>query len=323
MGTEFALIEKYFSGHDGGSHIALGVGDDCALVDSFKGKQLCITTDTLVEGQHFFAGTRPEYLGWRSLAVNVSDLATMGAKPRFFLLSLTLPDGNAQFVRQFAKGLFACAKQENMALIGGNMAKGPLSVTISAYGTVKAGTAMLRSNARPGDDIYVTGSLGLGGLYVRSGYGKLRLSDKIFARCYKDAFYLPSRSAFGRKLRKFSSCAIDISDGTVGDLRHILECSKVGAQLWLDKLPLHPVFEKQEVASKVADYERTLFAAFGGCDYELLFTAAPEQGAGIVALSEKLDVPVTKVGRITKEEELQLLYKGEIMHPNVQAFEHF
>ena len=158
MAGEFELIKKKLSGHDHGPGVILGIGDDCALLQPQKGRQLAVTTDTMVEGRHFFAGTRADYLGWRALAVNLSDLAAMGARPVWFLLSLNLPDGNKQWVADFARGLFALADREKIPLIGGNMSAGPLSITITAAGAIKPERAMLRSAARPGDGIYVTGS---------------------------------------------------------------------------------------------------------------------------------------------------------------------
>ena len=234
---EFALIKEFFSGHDKGRGITLGIGDDCALLAPDKNSELAITTDTLNEGIHFFKGEDPFYLGYKSLLVNISDLASMGARPAFFTLSLTLPDSDEHFLREFSRGLFSLADKEKMALIGGNTSKGPLSITISAYGYVSKGCAMRRDLAKKGDIIYVTGNLGTGGLFVKAGYREITLSHDLFSIVHEKAQLIPSRTVFARALRRVCRCALDVSDGTVGDLRHILERSNVGALLNLDKIP--------------------------------------------------------------------------------------
>ncbi len=318
---EFALIAKYFAGHDTGKGVRLGVGDDCALLHSKA--PLALTTDTLVEGSHFFAGTRADFLGWRALAVNISDLAAMGAKPRYFLLSLTLPEAKKAWLKAFAKGLFALARQEKMALIGGNTSKGPLSITITAIGSIKPQRVLLRNAAKPGDDIYVTGSLGGAGLYVKAGQGELKLSSELFNELYAQSFLLPSRARFARKLTRICNCAIDISDGLTGDLRHICRESKVGAQLILENLPLNPCFALPEVTELLSREARIDTALYGGCDYELLFTLAPAQRAALQQLACKLQVPVTKIGTITPLSDgfnFMLDGRRQILRP---SFEHF
>ena len=316
---EFALIKEFFSGHDKGRGITLGIGDDCALLAPDKNSELAITTDTLNEGIHFFKGEDPFYLGYKSLLVNLSDLASMGARPAFFTLSLTLPDADEHFLREFARGLFTLADKERMALIGGNTSKGPLSVTISAYGYVARGCAMRRDLAKPGDIIYVSGNLGTGGLFVKAGYHELELSPELFSIVHEKAQLIPSRTGFARALRRVSRCALDVSDGTVGDLRHILERSDVGAILNLDKLPLDSIFDKVNLTS----LEKAELAAFGGCDYELLFTVSPKNISLLEKIALRRQVKITPVGVITDDKKLTLLFENKPYVKENKPFEHF
>lgn len=317
---EFDLIKKYFSGHDKGKNVELGIGDDCALMSFGRDESLAITTDTQNEGIHFFKGTDPYLLGYKSLLVNLSDLAAMGAQPRAFTLSLTLPDSNEEFLTKYARGLFELAKGEHVALIGGNTTKGPLSFTISAYGILRWG-ALERSNAKVGDGIYVTGTLGLPGLYVEAGYGRIPLDKSVLSSlCYK-SMHIECRCAFARDLaeRELSSCAIDISDGLVGDLMHILKLSGVGADLQLDKLPL-----PQELYDYVADpVERYKLAAWGGGDYELLFTVPSDLEEDAQEYFEECGDQVTRIGTITDSGQLRVMFNDKIFAPAMKSFEHF
>lgn len=316
---EFALIKEFFSGHDKGRGITLGIGDDCALLSPDKNSELAVTTDTLNEGIHFFKGEDPFYLGYKSLLVNISDLASMGARPAFFTLSLTLPEADEYFLREFSRGLFLLADKEKMALIGGNTSKGPLSITISAYGYVAKGCAMRRDLAKPGDIIYVTGNLGTGGLFVKAGYREITLSHDLFSIVHEKAQLIPSRTVFSRALRRVCRCALDVSDGTVGDLRHILERSNVGALLNLDKLPLDEVFDKVPLSA----LEKAELAAFGGCDYELLFTIGPKNIPLLEKIAARHQVKITPIGLITEDKNLNLLFDGKPYVKANKPFEHF
>ena len=316
---EFALIKEFFSGHDKGRGITLGIGDDCALLSPDKNSELAVTTDTLNEGIHFFKGEDPFYLGYKSLLVNISDLASMGARPAFFTLSLTLPEADEHFLREFSRGLFLLADKEKMALIGGNTSKGPFSITISAYGYVAKGCAMRRDLAKKGDIIYVTGNLGTGGLFVKAGYREITLSHDLFSIVHEKAQLIPSRTAFARALRRVCRCALDVSDGTVGDLRHILERSNVGALLNLDKLPLDEVFDKVPLSA----LEKAELAAFGGCDYELLFTISPKNIPLLEKIAARHQVKITPIGLITEDKNLNLLFDGKPYVKANKPFEHF
>src|SRR5574344_188348 len=328
--SEFELIKKYFTSFDGGEGISLGIGDDCALINVPSDYELAITTDTQNEGIHFFPGTDPFYLGYKSLLVNVSDLAAMGAKPYCFTLSINLPDANDEFLKKFSKGLFTLAKTLNLPLIGGNTTKGPLSITISAYGLVKKGQALCRNNAKEGDGIYVTGSLGLPGFAVDLGYksentisllNSLSLFkdyQSIFFHCYEKSMLIENRCAFGVALSEISACAIDISDGIIGDLRHITEASKCGCVINVESLPKPVEFNEYGLPEEYQDK----LCLFGGGDYELLFTVSEKNSHHIKALSERYSVPVSRVCTI-KNGAFEILKHGKIYHQNQKSFEHF
>lgn len=315
---EFELIRTFFAGNDRQEGVKLGIGDDCALLQPPCGKELAVTTDTLNEGYHFFKGTDPFVLGYRSLQVNLSDLAAMGAAPWCFTLSVTLPEANPAFLKDFAAGLFSLAKAEGIALIGGNTSKGPLSITISAYGLIEEGTAMCRNLARAGEDIYVTGRLGFNGLYVKAGYREFATDEQTLLLWCRQSLMGPTRTAFARELKKISRCAIDISDGVVGDLSHILRASQVGAELDLGLLP-----QDEHLLLLNSPDERIELAAFGGCDYELLFTLDRSRSGTLCRLSDRYKVPVTKVGTITSSGEFNILKYGKIYDSKLKAFEHF
>ncbi len=328
--SEFDIIKKYFTSFDSGEGISLGIGDDCALIDIPQGYDLAVTTDTQNEGIHFFAGTSPYYLGYKSLLVNVSDLAAMGAKPYCFTLSITLPDSDESFLEPFSRGLFKLASELRIPLIGGNTTRGPLSVTISAYGTVKKGCALKRCNAKAGDSLYVTGTLGLPGLAVDMGYkgeeilkifSSLSVNkdyDRIFEHCYEKSMLIPSRNAFATDLTSISSCAIDISDGLVGDLGHILRSSGVGCELFVEALPKPSEFYEYGLPS---DYMDRL-CLYGGGDYELLFTVPQENEESLKRLCEKHSVSASRIGLI-KNGKLEILNRDRMFEQKFRPFEHF
>lgn len=315
---EFELIGKYFSGHDKSDAVTLGIGDDCALLRVPHGSELAITTDTQIEGIHFFKNTDPFLLGYKSLLVNLSDLASMGAKPIAFTLSLSLPHADENFLKGFSQGLFSLANKHSLPLIGGNTTKGQLSITISAYGCVEQSRAMRRDRALVGDDIYVTGTLGLPGFAVALGYNEIAMDKSVFDECYKKSMLIEDRCAFAYELSRYSKCAIDISDGLVGDLKHILDASNVGAMINLEDIPLPCEFAKYNLNEKVYD-----LALYGGCDYELLFTSSESFRQNIKELAQKFCTKVTRIGTITKNSNLQILKHGIMCNQNLKPFEHF
>ena len=316
--SEFDLIKKYFTAYDSGEGIELGIGDDCALLNIPQDKTLAITTDTQIESVHFFKDTDPEFIGYKSLLVNVSDLASMGAKPYCFTLSISLPNSNEEFLKGFAKGLFTLASKLKMPLIGGNTTKGELSITITAYGLLPKGKAMRRDLAKVGDDIYVTGTLGLPGLAVDLGYKTIDLGQDAFTKCYQKSMLIEDRCDLAQSLLNYSTCAIDISDGLVGDIKHILDRSNVGCEIDLELLPKPVEFSEYQLDEHYQDK----LCLYGGGDYELLFTANPSFQEDIKVLAKSFGVKITRIGQI-KNTQMKLLKHGKICHQFSKAFEHF
>ena len=295
---EFDLIERFFkTGADSlrkneSSAIALGIGDDCALIKPSANEEIAITSDMLVEDRHFFAGADSELLGRKALAVNLSDLAAMGARPLGFTLAIALPSVDEAWLSAFSKGLFAVAKEYSCPLIGGDTTAGPLTISITAFGSVPSGKAIRRSGAKPGDDIWASGTLGDARLTLAALRHEINLSS-IDLQQIEHRMHQPSpRIELGIQLRDVASAALDISDGLLGDLGHILKQSQVDAQIDLSKLPKSNVLQKQALSIQ------NLFAACGGDDYEICFTAPPSQQEKIQAISKLLNLPLTLIGKI-------------------------
>jgi thiamine-monophosphate kinase len=315
---EFTLIRRYFKAlMPGSSDVVLGVGDDCAVLAPGLGEELAVTTDTLVAGRHFDAQLRPEHIGWKALAVSLSDLAAMGARPRWFVLALTLEQAEESWLAAFAQGLKAQAAAAGIALVGGDTTSGPLSITITAIGTVPAGRAVRRSGAKPGDAVCVTGTLGDAALALELG-----LATQC-ARFDPDREYLKlrlnrptARLAAGHDLRGLAHALIDLSDGLAGDLRHILEESWVGAAIEADKLPHSEAFQRLAPSDS-----RFRLQAAGGDDYELCACIPPER---LAEARRKLDVPLTQIGRITAEPGLRWLdAAGAPLAVDLRGYNHF
>jgi thiamine-monophosphate kinase len=329
---EFDLIARYFKRP--ARHAALGVGDDCALLQPAPGTQLAISCDMLVQGRHFFAEVSPRNLGYKALAVNLSDLAACGAKPLAFTLALALPEANEPWLAAFAQGLFELADAHDCELIGGDTTAGPLNICITVFGEVPVvngrSHALLRSGAKPGDDLYVSGTLGDARLALNVQQGKLTLPAPLLMAARERLERPTPRVALGLALRGIASAAIDLSDGLMGDLGHILECSQVGATLQVDQLvpcigcypgPGH--VEQGGVIDLSVEQWRTLALA-GGDDYELLFTASPGQRAAVALAAETSQTPVHRVGRIDASPGLRLLdAQGQQLPNQYASFDHF
>lgn len=293
--SEFELIQRFFSGHQPpAACIPLGIGDDCALMSPRPGMQLAISTDTLVEGRHFFANANPRMLGYKSLAVNLSDLAAMGAEPRAFTLALTLPEVRTDWLQDFSEGLFSLASQSGCQLIGGDTTRGPLNIGMTVFGEVPAGVALRRDAARPGDDIWISGTLGDARLALACLLNQCVLSDSDFSALAVRLHMPTPRIALGLALRDYANAAIDLSDGLIGDLAHILKRSGCGATVWCDALPVGELLKMQ---NKAMQYE---FALAGGDDYELCFTAPHMHRDAIaaVACQTQIDTQITRIGFI-------------------------
>lgn len=313
--SEFDLIQRYFFRSSSESaNLALGIGDDCALLDPPAGQQLAITTDTLVEGVHFLPDTDAQSLGYKSLAVNLSDLAAMGAAPRWFTLALTLPKVDEDWLAAFSRGLFELADQFSVCLIGGDTTQGPLSISITAMGTVPQGDAINRSGARPGDGIYVSGCLGLAGL----GLQRAQRDQDADSEALR-AFLKPEpRVELGLALRGLATACIDLSDGLASDLRHILTASSVGATIDGDALP---ALQPSAADATVDPVELALTA---GDDYELCFTLPAAVTVGQLAQLRTLGVPVTRIGTIESEPGLRLKQAdGSVVPLKSRGYEHF
>jgi len=318
MPSEFDLIRRHFT--RAVRHTDLAVGDDAALIAPRAGMRLAISTDMLVAGTHFFADTDPEALGWKTLAVNVSDLAAMGAEPRWALLAVALPAADEAWITAFARGLFACAECFGVDVVGGDTTRGPLNLCVTIVGEVPAGHAVTRSGARIGDDIWITGVPGRAALGLAHLRGEIALGADAAARCL-DALHRPQpRVEAGLALRGIASAMLDVSDGLVGDLEHILEASGVGALLDAAALPLAPLLA---AGADPGLARRCLLS--GGDDYELLFTAGAAERETLVALAGRLDLPLTHVGTITPGAGRLLLREadGSARAPVRGGYDHF
>jgi thiamine-monophosphate kinase len=313
---EFELIATYFKRDV--KRAALGVGDDCALLAPAPGMQLAVSSDMLVEGRHFLATVAPERLGHKALAVNLSDLAACGAKPLAFTLALALPRADAAFLEGFSRGLFALADAHGCELVGGDTTQGPLNICITVFGEVLPGQALLRSGARAGDELYVSGTLGDARLALEVFRGTVSLAGDAFDAVLCAMEQPQPRIALGLALRGVASSAIDVSDGLAGDLSHILQRSGVGATLDVDKLPRSEVLRAQPLALQ------RLCTLAGGDDYELLFSAAPSRAAQVRAAAARAGVPVTRIGRIDAEAGLRLHdAQGRAVSNQFDSFDHF
>ncbi|KPU83021.1 thiamine monophosphate kinase [Psychromonas sp. PRT-SC03] len=323
--SEFDLIKKYFwkTPTKKDSTVFLGIGDDCAILDVPEGHQLLISTDTLVAGVHFFEDVDAYRLGYKSLAVNLSDLSAMGATPKWISLAITLPNVDATWLAQFSQGFFDLAKQFNVTLIGGDTTKGPLSITISVQGIVPKGDALLRSNAQVGDIVCVSGTLGDGalGLAYQLSHKKLKLAN---AQAFVDKLELTEpRVALGLLLREHAHSCIDISDGLTQDLTHILNASNCSAQIDVDKLPLSDALQ-QELALVNIDPEMAMhYALMGGDDYELLFTLP--QSALRILQQAMPELRITAVGKIIapQTKKIQLLKYQKSFSLTLSGWDHF
>jgi thiamine-monophosphate kinase len=323
MLSEFDLIKQYFTrpGHrDPSGRTVLGVGDDCALLAPTPGMQLAVSSDMLVEGRHFLSAADPFDLGHKSLAVNLSDLAAMGARPLGFTLALALPAADAAWLDGFSRGLFALADAHACELVGGDTTKGPLNICITIFGELAPGTALRRDAARVDDDIWISGTLGDARLALADALGELALpdADRLLAA---PRLHAPSpRVALGRLLAegRLAHAALDISDGLVGDIGHILAASKLGAVLDVDALPAGPVLARQPREL------RRRFTAAGGDDYELCFTAPAANREAILAAGVAADTAVTRVGKIEAEAGLRLVdeRKAPLML-HLRGWDHF
>jgi thiamine-monophosphate kinase len=313
---EFELIERFFTPPV--RRATLGVGDDCALLQPTPGTTLAVSSDMLIEGRHFLATVAPDRLGHKALAVNLSDLAACGAKPLAFTLALAMPSADEAFLEPFARGLLALGEQHGCELIGGDTTRGPLAICITVFGELPPGAALLRSGAHAGDDVYASGTLGDARLALEAFRGTISLDETSFRQA-RQAMELPTpRIGLGLALRGLATSAIDVSDGLVGDLGHVLRRSGVGAVVDADALPRSAALAAQPPALQ----HQCLLA--GGDDYELIFTARPDRRAAIEAAAAAVGVAVTRIGRIEAGAALRIVDRhGAAVASGARGFDHF
>ncbi|WP_462387852.1 thiamine-phosphate kinase [Acidovorax sp. Q11] len=321
---EFDLIARYFTRPV--RRAALGVGDDCALLAPAPGMQLAVSSDMLVEGRHFFADVDPEALGHKALAVNLSDLAACGARPLAFTLALSLPRVDEAWLAGFSRGLLALADAHGCELVGGDTTQGPLNLCITVFGEVPTGMALLRSGARPGDDLYVSGTLGDARLALEALLGHTALPAEVLARARQRLERPTPRVALGQALRGITSSAMDLSDGLLGDLSHILKASGVGAHIDTH-ITSNLIAEKAYLSGGNGhfglEFVRQCTLA-GGDDYELAFTAPPARRDAVAAASQASGTPVTRIGTVLAEPGLQLVdAQGQAVEHRYASFDHF
>ncbi len=310
MASEFSLIKKYFTRPTPSA--VLGVGDDGALVRPSAGHELVVSSDMLVENTHFLPDTSPRDLGWKTLAVNVSDMAAMGAQARWATLALSLPESRESWLGEFAAGFFDCADAFGVDLIGGDTTRGPLNLCVTILGEVPHGQALRRDGARVGDDIWVSGAPGRAALGLAHLQGRLQIPESLVAECLAALQRPQPRADLGVALRGIATAAIDVSDGLLADLGHILERSRVGATVHY-AVPPGLTFTTESFLT-------------GGDDYELLFTASPSGRTRIEQLGQQLTLPLTRLGSIcpgTPADLRVLDASGADITPQRRGFDHF
>jgi thiamine-monophosphate kinase len=316
---EFSLIQQFFSTADIDENVILGIGDDTAIIKAVEGEDLLITSDTLISGVHFPVDTDPYAIGYKALAVNLSDIAAMGGRARWFTLALSLPAPDPGWLEDFSNGLFALAKQFDVSLVGGDTTRGSLSITISLIGTVPDGQAIRRSGAKPGDDVLVTGTPGMASLALAKLQGSIKQAETESVKSRNKLDFPEPRLTEGQYLRSFASSMIDISDGLAADLGHILQAS--GCAAILDQQLL---LESQHTDMQIP-IDRVINSIFyGGDDYELLLTV-PDTMTPLLMNSWKSTFPaLTKIGKITAGEGLKMFdHSGNVVDIAIRGYNHF
>ena len=317
MIDEFDIIERYFTREHHDPDIVLGVGDDAAVL-AIDGL-MAVTVDTLVEGVHFPHGMAPHLLGHRLMAVNLSDLAAMGAEPRWATLALTIPSADELWLDGFSRGLFELANRFGVGLVGGDLTRGPLTVTLQLMGRVERASMLTRGGGNLGDDVYVTGTLGDSAAGIALIMEREDAADGSAAAALEQRFYRPMpRVAEGRALGPLASAAIDVSDGLLADLGHICEASGCGAVIDVERVPL-----SAELLSLFPPQVALGHALAGGDDYELCFTAAPSRAQEIEAALEALGTSAQRIGQLVAGQGVVCRRDGEAFEPPARGYRHF
>ncbi len=315
--NEFSLIARYFDRPARDDGVVLAVGDDAAILRPSVGCELLVSTDMLVSGRHFFPDVDPRALGHKTLAVNLSDIAAMGGRARWATLAVAWPQLDSAWIAAFAEGLFALAAHHQVDLIGGDTTRGPLTLSVQIMGEVPAGQALRRDGAQPGDEIWVSGQLGLAAAALQHRLGALSLPEPVRVLCQQQLDWPQPRLALGQALRGLASAALDVSDGLLADLGHLLQRSGVAGEVWAGQLPSHPWLCAQGLATLPC-------LAAGGDDYELCFTAPPRHHAAIAALAAPLGLPLSCIGRIVPGQGCRLLdTRGQPIILEREGYDHF
>ncbi|MGO1246157.1 MAG: thiamine-phosphate kinase [Oceanisphaera sp.] len=317
--NEFDIIKHYFTVASHRKDVVMGPGDDCALLQMPANTLLAVSTDTLVSGVHFFADMAPEALGHKALAVNLSDLAAMGADPCWVSLALTLPEVEQDWIQRFCAGFFELAEYYNVALIGGDMTKGPLSITVTVQGTLPEGKGLRRNGAEAGDGIYVTGTLGDAALGLQQALGNIEVPKEYQEFVHHKFEHPHPRILVGQALRDIASSALDLSDGLLGDLAHITRASHLRAKIELEQIPLSNAM--QASVSQERGWE---LALTGGDDYELCFTVPELYRGQLETALAHCGVKFTRVGRMfSGEPDVELSVEDQPYQLSSQSWDHF
>lgn len=313
--SEFNLIKHYFTRP--AQDTDLSVGDDAALIRVHAGHQLAISADMLVEGTHFLANCPAFDIGWKSLAVNVSDMAAMGASSKWATLAIALPEENEDWLAEFSRGFFACADTFGISLIGGDTTRGPLNICVQIMGEIPTGSALRRDGAKVNDEIWVSGTLGMAALGLASLQGKLTLNSDEKTECIRALQRPQARVELGLALRNVAHSAIDISDGLLADLGHILKLSKVGATLDWQAIPKLSTEKMMDVSTL---QEATLG---GGDDYELCFTAPESAHEQIIEIGKQLNIQLSCIGVTQQEHGLHVFDGDQPLEIKKAGYDHF
>ena len=316
--NEFEIIRRYFESKDLPVSVKLGVGDDGAIIHNDPAKNLVVATDTLVSGVHFPADSSPCDIGYRSVVVNVSDIAAMGGKPEWMTLALSLRETNPEWLKGFSKGLFLASDEYSLNLIGGDLTKAEQNIiTIQMIGEVDTDAQLLRSNAQPGELLFVSGTLGDAAAGLEQFEKKVALNQ--YNQYLIERFFRPTaRVDIGQAIMDYASSSIDISDGLIGDLKKIMSASDVGALINIEDIPL-----SKEMLKIYEPKKSQTFALSGGDDYELLFTAPAENLSKIMDISKEKDQKITHIGNITENKNLECRKEGVTYEYQDEGYLHF
>lgn len=316
---EFELIKQFFTKQAvKRKDVLLGIGDDCAVVSSTAKQNIVVTTDTLVAGVHFPLGTSPRAIGHKAVAVNLSDIAAMGAKPSWISLAITLPDVNDEWLSEFGAGVFELCEFYNVQLIGGDTTQGPLSITITAQGLTPEGNYLSRAGAKAGHWLYVTGDLGDAALALQHLKDNILTDQNIINQVQQKLDFPKPRVLAGQAIREYASAAIDISDGLLADLGHICQASNVGANVVLDAIPLSEAMKQSLLFNDAID-----LALNGGDDYELLFTVSEDKKVGLETALSQTSTVITCIGQINASQTISTTFNNKPVAIQNSCFEHF